>query len=116
MVTAAWLASFAYATLFYEAKVVLHLVLGVMLVLVALVWLRYPVECGVFLGAAILDLYLVIRGNTFDHRRVLAAHVIRASIALALIGEIGSIGHCMSPTSGSLFCYPSFGAIRTLAS
>ncbi len=47
---------------------------------------RYPVECGIFLGAAVVALYLVFQGNTYDQRWVLRLHILLAEVALAIIG------------------------------
>jgi tetratricopeptide (TPR) repeat protein len=86
-VSGAYLAAFAHATIFYEANVLLHLALGLALALVAARYVRrYPMECGIFLGAALAALYLVFRGNTYDQRGVLWLHIGLAEIALALIG------------------------------
>jgi Tfp pilus assembly protein PilF len=83
----AYLAAFAHATIFYEANVLLHLTLGLALALVAARYVhRYPMECGIFLGAAVVAIYLVFRGNTYDERWVLRAHIALAEVALALIG------------------------------
>jgi len=84
---AAYLAAFAHATLFYEANVLLHLGLGLALAIIAARYVRrYPIQCGIFLAAAIVALYLVFRGNTYDQRWVLRMHIALAEVALALIG------------------------------
>ena len=86
-VNAAYLAAFAHATIFYEANVLLHLALGLALALVAARYVRqYPIECGIFLAAALAALYLLLRGNTYDQRAVLWLHIGLAEIALAIIG------------------------------
>jgi tetratricopeptide (TPR) repeat protein len=86
-VNGAYLAAFAHATIFYEANVLLHLALGLTLALLAARYLRqYPVECGMFLGAAVVALYLVFRGNTYDQRWALWTHIAVADAALVLIG------------------------------
>ncbi len=86
-VNAAYLAAFAHATIFYEANVLLHLGLGLALALVAVRYARqYPVECGIFLAAALAALYLVFRGNTYDQRAILWLHIGLAEVALAIIG------------------------------
>jgi hypothetical protein len=83
----AYLAALAHATIFYEANVLLHLALGIALALVAARFVRrYPVECGIFLAAALAAVYLGIRGNTYDQRLILWLHVALAEIALAVIG------------------------------
>jgi tetratricopeptide (TPR) repeat protein len=79
----AYLAAFSQATIFYEANVVLHLALGVALGAIAVRYARrYPVECSLFLGAALVAFYLVLRGNTYDQRWVLRLHIGLAGIAL----------------------------------
>jgi tetratricopeptide (TPR) repeat protein len=86
-VNGAYLAAFAHATIFYEANVMLHLALGLALALVAARYVRrYPTECGIFLAAALVAIYLVFRGNTYDQRGVLWLHILLAEIALAFIG------------------------------
>jgi tetratricopeptide (TPR) repeat protein len=86
-VNGAYLAAFAHATIFYEANVMLHLALGLALALVAARYVRrYPMECGIFLAAALAALYLVFQGNTYEQRGVLWLHILLAEIALALIG------------------------------
>ena len=86
-VNAAYLAAFAHATIFYEANVLLHLGLGLALALLAARSVRhYPIECGMFLAAALAALYLVLRGNTYDQRVVLWLHIALAEVALAIIG------------------------------
>jgi tetratricopeptide (TPR) repeat protein len=86
-VNAAYLAAFSHATIFYEANVMLHLALGLALALVAARYVRqYPIECGIFLGAVLVAIYLVFRGNTYDQRGVLWLHIGLAEVALAIIG------------------------------
>jgi len=85
-VNSAYLAAFAHATVFYEANVLLHFGLGAALALLAARYLRqYPIECGTFLGAAFVAIYLTFRGNTYDQRGVLWLHILLASVALAFI-------------------------------
>jgi tetratricopeptide (TPR) repeat protein len=87
VLNAAYIASFAHATIFYEVNVALHLVLGVALAVLAAVWARrYPIETGAFFLAALPAAFLVIRGNTVENRSALMAHIALATIALALIG------------------------------
>jgi tetratricopeptide (TPR) repeat protein len=87
IVNGGYLAAFAHATVFYEANVLLHLVLGLVLAALAIRWgRRYPVECGIFLLAAVPALYLAVRGNTFPHRWALWLHVLLAVAAVVSIG------------------------------
>jgi tetratricopeptide (TPR) repeat protein len=84
LINTAYIAAFASPTIFYMGNVVLHLTLGLVLT-VALLWLlrRMPLAGGLFLAAALLGLFLAIRGNTTPHRWVLDAHIIVAALALA---------------------------------
>jgi tetratricopeptide (TPR) repeat protein len=85
-INGAYLFSFSQATIFYEANVLLHLALGVLLTIVAFVALRrYPLAAGAFIAAAIPALFLVFKGNTLDHRGVLWVHIGLALLALTAI-------------------------------
>src|SRR3982750_2900352 len=82
-----YIAAFADPTIFYMANVVLHLGLGLLLMLAALVWLkRRPVESGAFLLCGIPALYLAVAGNTLQHRPALWVHIGLAVLAVAIIG------------------------------
>jgi Tfp pilus assembly protein PilF len=82
-----YLAAFADASLFYEANVLLHLVLGLAIAVAAIRWLRrYPLECGALLAATVPALYLVFRGNLMAHRWVLWLHIALAAAAVLMIG------------------------------
>ena len=86
IVNSAYLAAFPAATLFYMANVVLHLALGVILMLAAIKLFRqYPRECAAFLIAGIPALFLVIHGNTLDHRWILWLHIALAIVAVAMM-------------------------------
>ena len=86
-VNGAYLSAFAHASIFYEANVLLHLALGLALAFVAARYVRrYPMECVIFLGAALAALFLVFRGNTYDQRGVLWLHIGLAEVALGIIG------------------------------
>ena len=85
-VNGAYLAAFAHATIFYEANVVLHLLLGLLTALMAARYLhRLPLECGVLLIAAAAAAFLIFRGNTYDHRAVLWLHILLAAAAVGII-------------------------------
>jgi len=87
VVNSAYLASFAQASIFYEANVLLHLGLGLVLAIAAAMLLRrYPLPAGAFLVAAVPALYLVFRGNTYDQRMVLGVHIAIGVIAVLLVG------------------------------
>jgi len=84
LVNTAYIAAFASATVFYMGNVVLHLVLGTVLA-VALLWFirRMPAAGALFLIAAALGIYLAVAGNTTPHRRILQIHIAVAAAALA---------------------------------
>ena len=87
IVNSAYLAAFAQASIFYEANVLLHLGLGLVLAGFALKWARkYPRECGAFVAAAVPAIYLAVAGNTLQHRWALWLHIALALTAVALIG------------------------------
>jgi tetratricopeptide (TPR) repeat protein len=86
-INGAYLSAFEHASIFYEANVVLHLALGLALALLAARYVRrYPLECSIFLSAALAAMYLVFRGNTYDQRWVLWSHILLAEVALVFIG------------------------------
>ena len=87
LVNSAYLAAFAQASIFYMANVLLHLGLGLGLMVLAARWARrYPWECGAFFLCGLPALYLVVSGNTLDHRWALYLHIVLALVAVALIG------------------------------
>jgi tetratricopeptide (TPR) repeat protein len=87
IVNSAYLVSFAQASIFYEANVLLHLGLGLVLAALAIRWApRYPRECGAFVAAALPAVYLAFAGNTLQHRWALWLHIALALTAVALIG------------------------------
>jgi Tfp pilus assembly protein PilF len=86
LVNSAYIAAFPSATIFYVGNVILHLALGLVVMVAAGVAIRrYPREGGVFLAAGLPALYLVIRGNTLDHRWILWLHIVLAVAAVALL-------------------------------
>ena len=90
IVNGAYLAAFAHASLFYEANVLLHLALGLVLAAAAAKYApRYPRESGAFLFCALPALYLAVRGNTLQHRWALWLHIAVAVAAVALIAARG---------------------------
>ena len=87
IVNSGYIAAFAHPTIFYMANVVLHLGLGLVLMLVALTWLkRSPLESGAFLLCGLPAIFLAVRGNTMDHRAVLWVHIGLALFAVLVIG------------------------------
>jgi tetratricopeptide (TPR) repeat protein len=86
LINTAYIAAFASPTIFYMGNVVLHLVLGTVLA-VALLWFirRMPFAGALFLIAAGLGIYLAIAGNTTPHRRILEIHIVVAAASLAAL-------------------------------
>src|SRR5207237_4623897 len=86
LINAAYIASFNSPTIFYMGNVLFHFVLGLVLT-VALLFLlrRFPVAAGFFLAAAALGIFLAVRGNTFDHRWALIAHIVAAALGLVIL-------------------------------
>ena len=86
LLNTAYIAAFASPTIFYMGNVVLHLVLGALLAVASLWFLRrMPLAGGLFLAAALLGLFLAIRGNTMAHRWALQAHIAVAALSLAAL-------------------------------
>ena len=86
-INSAYLFSFSQATLFYEANVLLHLALGVVLACIALFVIgRHPWAVGFLVAAALPAIYLVFQGNTLDHRAVLWIHIGLGVLALVCFG------------------------------
>jgi tetratricopeptide (TPR) repeat protein len=87
LVNSGYIAALPAATLFYMANVGLHLILGLALMaLAAILFKRYPRECGAFLAAGLPALFLAVRGNTLAHRWALWLHILLAAAAVLLIG------------------------------
>lgn len=83
LVNTAYIAAFASPTIFYMANVVLHLALGLALAIMLLWFLRrISLGGGLFLVAALLGLFLAVRGNMLAHRWALQAHIAAAAVAL----------------------------------
>src|ERR1043165_337647 len=88
VLTGAYLGAFADASVFYEANVLLHLGLGLILGVAALAYVRrYPQASGAFIASAAVALYLVFRGNLVEHRWALWTHIALALLALLLIAR-----------------------------
>jgi tetratricopeptide (TPR) repeat protein len=91
LVNTAYLAAYAFPTVFYMGNVLVHLVLGLALaVALALGWRR--ARGGEYRGLApalvlfgiglLAGLYLIFRGNTLAHRPVLWVHIAASGLAL----------------------------------
>lgn len=82
----AYVAAFPAPTIFYVFNVLLHLGLGVALCIAAVPLIRrYPTESGALLFSALPALYLVVEGNTLDHRAILWIHILLGAAAAILI-------------------------------
>src|SRR5579863_1890438 len=81
-----YLVLFPSATVFYMANAVLHLVVGLVLMGAALVWARrhWQMSTAILL-AGLPAVYLVIRGNTLDHRMALISHILLALAAVSIV-------------------------------
>jgi tetratricopeptide (TPR) repeat protein len=86
IVNSGYIAAFPSATVFYMANVVLHLALGLALMAAAVVLVRrYPRASGAFLAAGLPALFLVVRGNTLDHRAILWLHIVLGVLAAVVV-------------------------------
>jgi len=83
ILNAAYIAAFPSPTIFYMGNVVLHLALGLLLTVLFL--RKFNRESAILLAAAIPALYLVVRGNTTDHRTVLYIHVALGALFVILL-------------------------------
>ncbi|MCC6861692.1 MAG: tetratricopeptide repeat protein [Bryobacterales bacterium] len=84
LLNAAYLAAWPSPTVFYMANALLHLALGTALLAgLGFLYRRAPAAAAFFLAAALAAGYLVIRGNTAEHRWVLWLHIAAAAGGLA---------------------------------
>jgi tetratricopeptide (TPR) repeat protein len=103
IVNSAYLFSYAHASIFYEVNVLFHLGAGLVLTALAIFFFRrQPLVCSTILLAAAPALYLVVKGNTLDHRTVLWIHIVLAVVAAL---AIGSVLRAASPVRGSVRTY-----------
>src|ERR1017187_552450 len=86
LINSGYIAAYPAASLFYMGNVVAHLAVGLLL-MAAAAWSvkRYPRESGVFLVAGLVAMFLVVRGNTFDHPAILWLHICLALAAAVLV-------------------------------
>jgi tetratricopeptide (TPR) repeat protein len=111
ILNSAYLFSYAQASIFYEANVVLHLAAGLILTALAVFFVRrQPMVCGVVLLAAVPALYLVIKGNTLDHRTVLWIHIVLATLATFGIARVLRLSYAVA--IALLFAIPAAVAIQ----
>src|SRR3954453_2199968 len=88
LVNIAYVAAFAFPTIFYMGNVVLHLVLGIAFIVTIVVWARRDIGAatiGLLIGSAIFGLYLAWYGNVVANRWALTIHVLLGGIFVALI-------------------------------
>jgi Flp pilus assembly protein TadD len=86
LINSGYIAAYPAPSLFYMGNVVAHLAVGLLLMAAAL-WAvkRYPRESGAFLAAGLAAVFLVLRGNTLDHRSVLWLHIWLGVAAAGLV-------------------------------
>ncbi len=85
-VNSIYLLLFPSPTVFYMANVVLHLVVGLALMAAAVVWARKHWQLSsIILLAGLPAIYLMIRGNTLDHRMVLIFHILLTIAVLSIV-------------------------------
>ncbi|HKW99227.1 MAG TPA: tetratricopeptide repeat protein [Bryobacteraceae bacterium] len=86
LINTAYVASLPSPTVFYMGNVLIHLVLGVVLTVAMLFFVKeFPKAGGFFLLAAAFGIFLAIDGNTTPHRWALISHIAAASLGLALL-------------------------------
>src|SRR6202451_949213 len=77
LINSGYIAAYPAPSLFYMGNVVAHLAVGLLLMVAALFAVkRYPRESGAFLAAGLVAVFLVMRGNTLDHRSILWLHIL----------------------------------------
>jgi tetratricopeptide (TPR) repeat protein len=81
---AAYLVAFPSATLFYAVNVLLHLGAGAAL-LVLLLRQGRSITSALFLASAVPAAYLIVKGNTTDHRVILYLHIVLAAAGMAAL-------------------------------
>jgi hypothetical protein len=86
LINSGYIGAYPAPSLFYMGNVVAHLAVGLLLMVAAL-WAvkRYPRESGAFLTAGLVAVFLVLRGNTLDHRNVLWLHIWLGAAAAVLV-------------------------------
>jgi tetratricopeptide (TPR) repeat protein len=85
ILNATYVAALPSASVFYVANVLLHIALGGAAV-GALLWrYRKTPRALPLLAGALLGLYLIYGGATFDHRAIIALHIVLAAIGIAVL-------------------------------
>ena len=86
LINSGYIAAYPAPSLFYMGNVVAHLAVGLLLMVVALLAVkRYPRESGAFLASGLAAVFLVVWGNTLDHRSILWLHIWLGAAAAALV-------------------------------
>jgi tetratricopeptide (TPR) repeat protein len=85
LVNTSYVAGFPSPTLIYMSNVALHVILGLLLVVPAVLLLRRIPALGAFLGAAAAGIYLMLRGNTTSHRLILWVHILLGAAAVVVL-------------------------------
>src|SRR5262245_34969264 len=85
ILNAAYVAALPSATVFYVANVLLHVVLGGAAVAFVLWRFRRTAKALPLLASALLGLYLVRMGATFDQRAILWMHIGLAILGIAIL-------------------------------
>jgi tetratricopeptide (TPR) repeat protein len=85
VVNAAYIAALPSATVFYVANVLLHIVLGAVATFLLVRQYRRAPRTFPLIAAALVGLYLIYGGATFDHRAIVFAHIGLAVVGLAIL-------------------------------
>jgi tetratricopeptide (TPR) repeat protein len=88
VVNTAYVAAFAFPTVFYMGNVLLHLVLGVLFTIAAIVLARRdmgPATLGLLIGSALFGLYLARFGSLLSNRWALTLHVVLGAAFVAMV-------------------------------
>ena len=85
LLNSAILAAFPADNLFLIANVLLHMALGAVFGLLALLWSRAEWRAWSIVAAALTGVLLAVLGNTHDHRSVFLIHVIVSLLAMAAL-------------------------------
>ena len=85
LVNSVLLAGFPTATAFNVANLLLHIGLGAVVGVIALLFLRKEPRQIWVLGAALTGVLLAIVGNTRDHKIIALIHIVIAFVAAAIV-------------------------------
>jgi Flp pilus assembly protein TadD len=85
LVNTGYVVGFPAATLFYMGNVLLHLTLGLLLTIPALIWVRRIPWLGGFLLASATGIVLMVRGNITGNRLILWVHILLGVAAVIAV-------------------------------